>query len=393
MRDYNKIADRVFRRRDEYLEEKKRKKAVYIKRFSVAVSCCIVLMLGLGIWKMDLLRRIAPDDGDYHDAPPVTTTSVSTDIGISTETTARTTASADTTTTFAAVTSDGSGTTSAAATSAADTTAFTTARTTAQERPSAVTTAPRTTASGSEEHIRTTSQSPRTTTTAHGGQSGALPTTTKAEVTSTPRTTSRHITTTTRPRTTTTTRIHTTRTTTRVAVITTTTVPVFTQPPVTSTRWGLTTTATTTTVVMTTITGLHTTALPVEASTMTQPAYSVTTTSGGENHPTTPTLPAGFAVGDVYYRITGTLDSSEKPGELIDTVEATDAWGEPTHVNLYRYEDNDPQALCAAQLDGDDTIYLCIPYDEAAPMPSPLPRREKKSFDPPARVTDRYKNV
>ena len=247
MRDYNKIADRVFRRRDEYLEEKKRKKAVYIKRFSVALSCCIVLMLGLGIWKMDLLRRIAPDDGDYHDAPPVTTTSVSTDIGISTETTARTTASADTTTTFAAVTSDGSGTTSAAATSAADTTASTTARTTAQERPSAVTTAPRTTASGSEEHIRTTSQSPRTTTTTHRGESGALPTTTKTEVTSTPRTTSRHITTTTRPRTTTTTRIHTTRTTTRVAVITTTTVPVFTQPPVTSTRWGLTTTATTTT--------------------------------------------------------------------------------------------------------------------------------------------------
>jgi len=392
MRDYNKIADRVFRRRDEYLEEKKRKKAVYIKRFSVALSCCIVLMLGLGIWKMDLLRRIAPDDGDYHDVPPVTTTSVSTDIGITTETTARTTASADTTTTAAAVTSDGSGTTSAAATSAADTTASTTARTTAQERPSAVTTAPRTTASGSEEHIRTTSQSPRTTTTAHGGQSGALPTTTKAEVTSPPRTTSRHITTTTRPRTTTTTRIHTTRTTTRTVVITTT-APVATLPAVTSTRWGLTTTATTTTVVMTTITGLHTTALPVVATTMPSPTYSVTTTSGGENHPTTPTLPAGFTVGDVYYRITGTLDSSEKPGEFIDLVKAIDAEGETTFATLYCYEDYDPQELCAAQLDGDDTIYLCIPNDESAPMPSPLPRREDISFDPPARVTDRYKNI
>ncbi|HOH88378.1 hypothetical protein [Ruminococcus sp.] len=144
---------------------------------------------------------------------------------------------------------------------------------------------------------------------------------------------------------------------------------------------------------MTTITGLHTTALPVEASTMPSPAYSATTTSGGENHPTTPTLSAGFAVGDIYYRITGTLDSSEEPGELIDTVEATDAWGEPTYVSLYRYEDNDPQELCAAQLDGDDTIYLCIPYDESAPMPSPFPRREDISFDPPARVTDRYKNV
>jgi len=144
---------------------------------------------------------------------------------------------------------------------------------------------------------------------------------------------------------------------------------------------------------MTTITGLHTTALPVEASTMPSPAYSATTTSGGENHPTTPTLSAGFAVGDIYYRITGTLDSSEEPGELIDTVEATDAWGEPTYVSLYRYEDNDPQELCAAQLDGDDTIYLCIPYDESAPMPSPFPRREDISLQGSQTGTKTYKNA
>ena len=103
MRDYNKIADRVFRRRDEYLAEKKRKRALYIKSASVALSCCIMIMLGIGIWKTDLLSRIAPKDDDFRiPEATTTTTTAATTVETAAETTsALTTAYADTTTTAA----------------------------------------------------------------------------------------------------------------------------------------------------------------------------------------------------------------------------------------------------------------------------------------------------
>ncbi|NLT10026.1 MAG: hypothetical protein GXY08_11055 [Ruminococcus sp.] len=67
MKDYKEVAESVFRMRDRYLEDKKRKKALVIKRMSVALSCCIVLLVGYGIWNSEILRSVMPDKNENSD--------------------------------------------------------------------------------------------------------------------------------------------------------------------------------------------------------------------------------------------------------------------------------------------------------------------------------------
>ncbi|MBQ6180446.1 MAG: hypothetical protein IJK31_02030 [Ruminococcus sp.] len=67
MKDYKEVAESVFRMRDRYLEDKKRKKALVIKRMSVALSCCIVLLVGYGIWNSEMLRSVMPDRNENSD--------------------------------------------------------------------------------------------------------------------------------------------------------------------------------------------------------------------------------------------------------------------------------------------------------------------------------------
>ena len=79
MRDYKEIANSVFQRREAYLEEKKRKKAVIFRSAAVTLSCCLMIILGFGIWNMDFLKSIKPSQNKEPDnITPVTTTSVTT---------------------------------------------------------------------------------------------------------------------------------------------------------------------------------------------------------------------------------------------------------------------------------------------------------------------------
>ena len=60
MMDYDKIYERVMRRGDEILEQR-RKKAVRIKQTSYAVSgVCAAVITGVGIWRMTDMRKL-PD--------------------------------------------------------------------------------------------------------------------------------------------------------------------------------------------------------------------------------------------------------------------------------------------------------------------------------------------
>ena len=64
MKDYKDIANSVFRRREEYEKERSRKKAVFIRRTSIALSCCIMLTVCFGIWRMDLLKSFFSPGGN-----------------------------------------------------------------------------------------------------------------------------------------------------------------------------------------------------------------------------------------------------------------------------------------------------------------------------------------
>lgn len=94
MKDYKDVARSVFRRRDEYLKEKKRKREVFIKRSAVALSCCLMMLVGFNIWRTDSLKTIAPspDKSQFNvteantTAPPTTDENGNTGIPVTTTT-------------------------------------------------------------------------------------------------------------------------------------------------------------------------------------------------------------------------------------------------------------------------------------------------------------------
>ena len=98
MKDYKDVARSVFRRRDEYLKEKKRKREVFIKRSAVALSCCLMMLVGFNIWRTDSLKTIAPspDKSQFNvteantTAPPTTDENGNTGIPVTTAVTVTT---------------------------------------------------------------------------------------------------------------------------------------------------------------------------------------------------------------------------------------------------------------------------------------------------------------
>ena len=98
MKDYKDIAHSVFRRRDEYLKEKKRKREVFMKRSAVALSCCLMMLVGFNIWRTDSLKTIAPspDKSQFNvteantTAPPTTDENGNTGIPVTTAVTVTT---------------------------------------------------------------------------------------------------------------------------------------------------------------------------------------------------------------------------------------------------------------------------------------------------------------
>lgn len=67
MKSYKEVAERVFERRDRYLAEKKRKRAVMLKRASVGLSFCIVLLVGFGMWTNEKIRNSSETFHDNSD--------------------------------------------------------------------------------------------------------------------------------------------------------------------------------------------------------------------------------------------------------------------------------------------------------------------------------------
>lgn len=98
MKDYKDIAHSVFRRRDEYLKEKKHKREVFMKRSAVALSCCLMMLVGFNIWRTDSLKTIAPspDKSQFNvteantTAPPTTDENGNTGIPVTTAVTVTT---------------------------------------------------------------------------------------------------------------------------------------------------------------------------------------------------------------------------------------------------------------------------------------------------------------
>ena len=358
MRDYNRIADRVFQRRDEYLAEKKRKRAIYIKRASLALSCCVMLLVGFGIWKMDLLKKITPGDDDFIETTTaaITTTITATTSEPAAGTTVRTTTSADTTETSAVTSADDISTTrpSASGTTAASTGG---SRQTTRSHGPTVTTL-RTTASGTEVTApsRTTSHKPRTTTTTKNEGSNSPRTTTSARATTTRTTTRPHIITSIL---TTTTRIYTTVT--RPITTTKHVGPETTSPPVTSTGSPIVTTASNTYLPVVTTWHTSTSASHTWYTTITATMTSVVYTSStyqGSDFKTFYYNDTLYTLASVKYTATGYTGSELARG-------VTKGLNESGTVayTVYRYKDYDPRFLCAAKADLADEAYVAINRD------------------------------
>lgn len=57
MKSYKEVAESVFERRDRYIAEKKRKRAVIRKTATVGLSFCIVVLAGVGLWNNEEIRE------------------------------------------------------------------------------------------------------------------------------------------------------------------------------------------------------------------------------------------------------------------------------------------------------------------------------------------------
>ena len=60
MKNYDEIANSVFKRRDEYVANQKRKKRIIIITVTPILCCCIVLILGFGLWENGFFSNDIP---------------------------------------------------------------------------------------------------------------------------------------------------------------------------------------------------------------------------------------------------------------------------------------------------------------------------------------------
>ena len=321
MKDYKDVARSVFRRRDEYLKEKKRKREVFMKRSAVALSCCLMMLVGFNIWRTDSLKTIAPspDKSQFNvteantTAPPTTDENGNTGIPVTTAVTVTTAHNGN---------------------SAAQN--GTTVTTVSGENAPAVTTTHKKNSSGAVEPPLPTTFSFMEVTAVR--RTTAVTTTT--DKTSTVRTVTGKTTTTTHRTTT-----ENGRTTTRI----TTAVP------------------RTTTTIRTTTTASHTTKTPTTTSFNSDVPEPATTTQ--DIHPSpvvteTPTVTTtiatsitGFRYNGNYYRTTGSTISRYDLGTSI-AAERDDT----TDLNLvfYKYGDIDLDFMCVAVIYGQNTGYIGV---------------------------------
>lgn len=395
MKDYNEIANSVFQRREEYLKEKKRKKALILRNATIALSCCIMIAVGIGIWNIGLLKDIkpSPHKEDYTLPSPNVTTAVTTsDEDITTENTVATAANDILETT--AIVSDNSaqsgesGTKTTSANGHSGSGNVTTSRSDSKTSESNV----RTTASSIEITSSNNSSHQNLTTSHH--QSPVL-TTLRSDVrttTTTPRistrTTTRRTSTTTRRTSTTTRRTSTTTrrtsTTTRIPVATTTT-KAQTRPVMSTTRiYTYSPVATSTTAVYTTRPVYSSMTSVMTSIVYTQPAYTYspvatsTTASHSSAQPvytsTTPTPVLStthtdpphskFYYNSTTYTVAGceNFDTSFT-GDLLHRSGIYDvALGRITIYTVYAYKDFSPDFLCMVEFDDGET-FLGINWD------------------------------
>ena len=404
MKDYNEIANRVFQRRDEYLEQKRRKKAIFFRRVSIAFSCCIMLLIGVGIWQSDMLKKIEPSpDTDSYISSETTGTTTTSSLS-NAVTTAITAAYTDITSQTTTITADSGAEHSktTALSSSGKNNATTTVRASSESHGSSHT-QKRTTASGMEIIVTSRSSASHSQTSA---VSSGKPVTTSTSVRRTTSTT-RHYTTTTRRPVTTTTR-HYTTTTTRRPVITTTRHYITTTriPPSLSTTRRFTTTTTmiyttrlytSTTRAYTFTTYVHTAAtrvLTTRIYTSTySPVFTMTTTAALTNYPwytsTTATEPpvatsltststpqyytstttiapcSYFILNDTAYTVAMSdyfinIDDSDTEigsgGMYSDTSDLFISY------TAYKHDNFDPRFICKVKFDGSDNVYLGINF-------------------------------
>ncbi|MBO4493112.1 MAG: hypothetical protein J5724_01875 [Ruminococcus sp.] len=342
MRDYKDIANSVFRRREEYEKEKSRKKAVFIRRTSIALSCCLMLTVCFGIWRMNLLDPIFGPNGenkfDMTDPP----TADYTDIVTTTD--SSTTAASP----LASATTEFSGTSTkiktvtptsslASSTSTATTTFSHTANTTAADR--------RTTASYTEitRRTSTTSASRITVTTtpeAFATDTNMLLTTTRyTSPTTATRTTMR----------TTTARTTTARTTSR-------------QPLTSATARPTTTYLHTTTTTRTTITGIYTTitAMPSQTTYVSSTVSPQTTYVTSAVPPQNETL-TGFTYRGSLYTISDRYDS--RPNYSVDPVLYTGKMelnGDVIPYSVYLFDGITEEFICSVSTESGTQRYICV---------------------------------
>ena len=378
MKDYKDVARSVFRRRDEYLKEKKRKREVFIKRSAVALSCCLMMLVGFNIWRTDSLKTIAPspDKSQFNvteantTAPPTTDENGNTGIPVTTTTAVVTANNGETAVQNGTTVTTVSGENAPAVTtthkknSGSSTvepplpTTFSFMEVTAARRTTVVTTT-----TGRTSTVRTVTGKTTTTThrsTTENGRTSARTTTARTTTRSKPTTTTARTT-----RTTTTTRLNTTSvsySTTRVyttssAAYSTTRI-YTTSSAVYSTTRAYTTTIPDTTVVTTT----KTSDSPSPVATESVPYYTTTvsTTTLAYTYTTTTSI-TGFHWKGNYYKTTGVslyVDflTSGLNNNFIDVTYDEDIG---KFINIYSYSYIDPKFMCYAYIDG-NYAYLGI---------------------------------
>jgi hypothetical protein len=381
MRDYKEIANSVFQRREAYLEEKKRKKAVIFRNAAVTLSCCLMIILGFGIWNMDLLKDIKPSQNKEPDnITPVTTTSVTTAVDYTTVSTALTTDISNTLLTE---------TTAPSVSGMTDSTrTVTTASETKHSGNAAVTTTAANGSKNDNKPVRTTSSGMeiivtdgRSEQSGHSSRTTSLhsSTVTRPRTTTTTRlspvrtTTLSHVSTTrstsyTRPRTTTTLRTTVTRTsTTRPHITSTFYVPVFTTTTTapmttrlytsatyaTSTHMWYTSATTAPSAVATSATSISTTASPVATTSI--DASPINTEPCHEFNYNGST----YTLAEAKYP----LEITEYDELLYDGTVYSEYDDRTMNAQIYVYDSYDPAFICMIRFTDTDQVYLGVNYD------------------------------
>lgn len=65
MRSHKDMADNVIRRRNAFLEQKKRRRAMLLKTVSASVGTAAVVLFGFALWNDDLIENMRPDPHKY----------------------------------------------------------------------------------------------------------------------------------------------------------------------------------------------------------------------------------------------------------------------------------------------------------------------------------------